>query len=69
MCLKCERWWKLRVWTDALYTVKQVPLAGGEKISHENILRGSRMNKAVEAFLREEQLVHLIYCNDFNSLV
>lgn len=50
----------IRVLTDALYTVKQVPLAGGEQISHENILHGCRMNKAVEAFLREEQFVRLL---------
>lgn len=31
----------IRVLTDALYTVEQVPLAGGAQISHENILYGS----------------------------
>ena len=32
----------------------------GEQVGHENITYGSRMNKAVVAFLREERLVHVL---------
>lgn len=48
----------IRVVTDPQYTVEQVLLAVGEQVGHENIKYGSRMNKAVVAFLREERLVH-----------
>ncbi|KAL3968041.1 neuroligin [Sarotherodon galilaeus] len=49
-----------RVVAPQQYTVEQVLLAVGEQVGHENITYGSRMNKAVVAFLREERLVHLL---------
>ena len=45
---------------DPQYTVEQVLLAVGELVGHENITYGSRMNKAVVAFIREERLVHTL---------
>ena len=50
----------IRVVTTPQYTVEQVLLAVGEQVGHENITYGSRMNKAVVAFLREERLVHTL---------
>lgn len=50
----------VRVVADARYTVEQVLLALGEQIGHGNITYGSRMSKAVVAFVREECLVHLL---------
>ncbi|CAI5685842.1 unnamed protein product [Oreochromis niloticus] len=49
-----------RVVAPQQYSVEQVLLAVGEQVGHENITYGSRMNKAVVAFLREERLVHLL---------
>lgn len=35
-------------------------LAIGQQVGHGNIRYGSRMSKAIVAFLQEEHLVHLI---------
>lgn len=48
----------VRVVADPKFTVEQVLLGVGEQVGHANITYGSRMNKAVVAFLREERLVH-----------
>lgn len=50
----------VRIVAEPRYTVEQVLLAVGEQVGHENISYGSRMSKAVVAFLREERLVHLL---------
>ena len=50
----------VRVVSDARYSVEQVLLALGEQIGHGNITYGSRMSKAVVAFVREERLVHVL---------
>ena len=49
-----------RVAAEPRFTVEDVLLAVGEQVGHENISYGSRMNKAVVVFLKEERLVHTL---------